>query len=129
MRVICLYCGKDAELIDSIEIYKVRSYGMAWLCRPCKAWVGTHKNSLEHAPLGRLANAELRYWKKRAHIAFDPLWKSDGLSRNGAYSLLAAEMGIAREQMHIGMFDVNECKAAGAACERMRGKLQAEDST
>ena len=31
------------------------------------AYVGVHKGT--DKPLGRLANAELRYWKKRAHAA------------------------------------------------------------
>ena len=77
MKVYCPYCGKEAELIDSSVIYG-RSYGMAYICFDCDAYVGTHKGT--EKPLGRLANAELRKWKMRAHDAFDPIWKSRKMS-------------------------------------------------
>jgi hypothetical protein len=83
----------------------------AWACRPCDAWVGTHKNSPEHKPLGRLANAELRKAKMAAHAVFDPLWKSGRMSRKEAYSMLSEKMSIPKDQAHIGMFDVDQCKA------------------
>lgn len=108
--VLCSYCGKPAELVDSAEVYGGRSCGMVWLCRPCKAWVGVHRNSKTFAPLGRLANAELRDWKKRAHNAFDALWRSGKVTREQAYSWLRAAMGLTVEQAHIGRFDVPECK-------------------
>ncbi|WP_278247013.1 zinc-finger-containing protein [Agathobaculum desmolans] len=70
--VICNYCGRKAELVDSKVIYGT-SYGMMYLCRRCNAYVGCHKGT--DRPLGRLADAELRYWKKAAHAVFDPLWR------------------------------------------------------
>ena len=83
--VTCPYCQKPAVLEDSAVVYRWRSYGMIWRCAPCDAYVGTHKNSRQHAPLGRLANKELREWKKAAHRAFDPVWKNCncGRARNG----------------------------------------------
>ncbi len=74
------------------------------------AYVGVHKGTDQ--PLGRLANAELRYWKKRAHAAFDPLWKYGRFRgrRNAAYAWLAEKMGLPREKTHIGMFGVAECR-------------------
>ena len=85
--------------------------------------MGTHKNSGKNAPLGRLANAELRKAKSLAHAAFDPIWKADekaGKSkhdaRNAAYDWLASEMGISRGACHIGFFNVEECKRAIALC-------------
>ena len=110
MDVICDYCKNPAELVDSKEIYG-RSYGMAWLCRSCDAWVGCHKNSKkQHAPLGRLANAELRKWKIRAHAAFDPLWKSGEMKRAQAYKIMAEILNIPTNKAHIGMLDVGQCK-------------------
>lgn len=83
---------------------------MVYLCRPCDAYVGVHKGS--DTPLGRLANAELRYWKKRAHAAFNPLWQYGRFKhrRNAAYAWLSEELQLSREQTHIGMFDVDLCK-------------------
>lgn len=68
-KVHCDYCGRRAEYVDSKVIYG-KSYGMIYLCRNCMAYVGVHKGS--DKPLGRLANAQLRHWKKEAHAAFDP---------------------------------------------------------
>ena len=108
-QVFCDYCGRQAEYVDSKVIYG-KSYGMIYLCRNCMAYVGVHKGT--NIPLGRLANAELRYWKKAAHAAFDPLWKYGRFRhhRNAAYGWLSQKMGLPIEKTHIGMFDVPQCK-------------------
>ena len=110
-KVYCDYCGRRAEYVDSKIIYG-KSYGMVCLCRPCDAYVGVHKGS--DVPLGRLANAELRYWKKAAHAAFDPLWQYGRFKRhrNAAYRWLSDQMQLPVEKTHIGMFDIDQCKAA-----------------
>jgi len=123
LTVGCPYCGNAAELVDSSEVYS-RSYGMMWLCRSCKAYVGTHRDSKKHKPLGTLANAELRGLRKRVHAELDPIWEllieqtncAKHLARNGAYSWLAGLMGIPVGSCHIAMFDVNECRAALTIC-------------
>ena len=109
-NVQCPYCGQPAKLVDSALVYGGRSYGMIWDCRPCDAYVGTHKNSKDNAPLGRLANKELREWKKRAHAVFDHLWKSGQMTRPQAYKHLQKIMGMSAGEAHIGMFDVTGCK-------------------
>ena len=118
---ICPYCNSPSVYVDSEEVYS-RSYGMIYLCRPCRAWVGVHKGTTK--PLGRLANAELREWKKRAHAAFDPLWKAkierQGCSKRKArgkgYTWLASQLGISTEECHIGMFDVEMCRKVIETC-------------
>lgn len=107
--VYCPYCGKKAEYVDTIEIYG-KSYGMAYLCRPCDAYVGVHDGT--DTPLGQLANRELRRWRNRAHAAFDPLWQQGPYRhrRNDAYAWLAGKMGLTKEETHIAMFDVEQCK-------------------
>ena len=90
VKVDCPYCKGQAKLIDSKEIYG-RSYGMVWFCKPCDAWVGTHKNSKKHRPLGRLANAELRHWKQIAHTKFDLLWRAPLESLSGTYSVIVTD--------------------------------------
>lgn len=113
--VICPYCGKQAIYVDSKVVYG-RSYGMLYLCRPCNAYVGCHKGTDQ--PLGRLADAELRKWKRAAHSAFDPLWKHGRFKgyRNVAYAWLAKRMGLPAQSAHIGMFDVDECKKVIKIC-------------
>lgn len=60
-KVYCDYCGRETEYVDSKVIYG-KSYGKIYLCRNCMAYVGVHKGT--DKPLGRLANAELRNWKR-----------------------------------------------------------------
>ena len=92
-KVYCDYCGRETEYVDSKVIYG-KSYGKIYLCRNCMAYVGVHKGT--DKPLGRLANAELRNWKKAAHAVFDPLWKYGRFRghRNAAYAWLAQKMGL-----------------------------------
>lgn len=113
IEVICPYCQAPAELVGGAEVYPHRPdlyWKKFWLCRPCKAHVGCHENSAKHAPLGRLANAELRTAKIAAHAAFDPWWQKRGMSRSHAYRKLGDEMGIPKREVHIGMFDLERCR-------------------
>ena len=123
--VICPYCDKKPVLTDSIEVYGV-SYGMIWLCKPCNAYVGVHKNSKNFIPLGRLANSELREYKKLAHASFDPLWKkkmqltscSKSKARKLAYKWLSSELNIDIKDCHIGEFDIDTCKQVINICSK-----------
>ncbi len=121
-EIYCDYCGRLAEFVDSKVVYG-RSYGKIYLCRNCMAYVGVHKGT--DVPLGRLANAELRYWKKAAHAAFDPLWKRGPFRyhRDVAYGWLARKMGLPFEQTHIGLFDVSQCKKAVRICRNERSRI------
>lgn len=124
VTVTCPYCKEEAELISSEDVYGI-DYGMMWICRPCDATVGTHSNSSDHKPLGRLANKELRAWKVHAHEVFDPLWwakmRQTGCSkyeaRSAAYHWLAEQLGLPIEKCHIGMFDVEMCRRVVEVCK------------
>ncbi|MFK8771693.1 zinc-finger-containing protein [Aeromonas caviae] len=112
----CPYCGKTSVLTSSREVYGGRNFGPIYLCKclPGYAYVGCHKDTIK--PLGRLADKELRYWKKEAHAAFDPLWKSKKMKRGHAYGWLAEQLGISKEECHIGMFDVATCERVKYLC-------------
>lgn len=118
---LCPYCNCESELIDSKEIYG-RSYGMAYRCPSCSAYVGCHNGTTN--ALGRLANKELRDCKQKAHAVFDPLWKAkikkDGCSKHEArkagYAWLAKELNIDIEDCHIGMFNVQQCQKVYELC-------------
>jgi hypothetical protein len=70
----CTYCGANAVLTPSEEVYG-RSYGCeVWYCKPCGAWVGAHPDG---KPKGTLANAELRRLRTEFHHRFDRLWKAE----------------------------------------------------
>lgn len=106
--MICPYCQKPAVWTENKAVYG-KNYGrsfMMWWCQPCDARVGCHNNTRK--PLGSLANAETREWRKKAHALFDPLWKGGQMSRDKAYRLLS---GAFHRKMHIGESDSETCKA------------------
>jgi hypothetical protein len=111
----CPYCGKQAVLTDSVEIYG-RSYGMVWLCRclPELSYVGCHKGT--EKPLGTLANAETRTWRKKAHKKFDPLWKSGTMTRKAAYAWLQEALHMTADEGHIAKFNIHACAQLIGAC-------------
>jgi hypothetical protein len=124
---ICPYCGKPTQLVDSSVVYR-KSYGKIYMCTPCNSWVGTHKDT--DVALGRLANRELRHWKKLAHSYFDPISKTNLINRiwnefipetsnrNKAYLWLSKEMGMDRAKCHIGMFGLEQCKQVVEICKK-----------
>lgn len=114
----CPYCDREATLVNGAAIYPHRpdlTHKSFWQCVACDEWVGCHPGTTK--PLGRLANAELRREKQRAHAAFDPLWRSKTMSRKEAYRWLAQAIGVSEANCHIGMMDVLACKAVVAAVE------------
>lgn len=125
---LCPYCSGGTVYLDSKEVYK-RSYGMIYLCRPCKAWVGVHKGT-DNA-IGRIANAELREEKKLAHYYFDKLWNAKiaagtkkGKARGKAYIWLSKQVGTPPEETHIGYFDMELCQKVVEVCKPFVEKLK-----
>lgn len=122
MEVECPYCGRGASLVDSKAIYR-ESHGMVWLCNPCQAWVGVHKNDGKNRPLGTLANEETRHARRMAHERFDPIWqartaknKSKNKTRGEAYAWLAEHLGIPADDCHIALFDLKTCVRVVEIC-------------
>lgn len=111
MNPHCPYCEAVSELVGGDVIYPHRpDLANKWFyrCLPCDAYVGCHPGTQK--PLGRLANAELRRAKSRAHAAFDPLWKNGPMKRSHAYQFLSKRLGIPVQDCHIGMFDLETCQ-------------------
>jgi hypothetical protein len=131
MSVNCDYCGQPAERVTGAVMYPHRpdlASRVFFRCTPCDAYVGTHEGTDPPQPLGRLANAELRGAKIRAHAAFDPLWRQaiaqTGLARavvrREAYKWLAARLGLPARETHIGMLDVPACHRVVEVCHGVR---------
>lgn len=115
--VTCPYCSRPALLVGGKAIYPHRPdlyEKQFYQCAPCGAYVGCHPGTTK--PLGRLANAELRQAKMEAHAAFDPVWKEGGKRRSDAYAGLAKQLGISKDDCHIGMFDVELCRRVVEIC-------------
>jgi hypothetical protein len=137
--VPCPYCGNHAALVGGARIYPSRpdlARLRFWLCAPCDAYVGCHKagewipgvgHSDGTLPLGRLADVRLRASKRRAHAAFDALWKSGRMKRRDAYRWLATRMGKQPEDCHIGMFGVDECSEVVDLCNSIAARAATEE--
>ena len=143
LRITCDYCGDPAVLKSATELYGLATVNrlglhgrMFWVCDPCGAWVGCHRNSSRHIPLGRLANADLRLAKMEAHRYFDPLWKAVAKrdrvrnceARDRAYAWLSVELGLPERETHIGLFDQPTCWEVVRICKRYYGGAETEDS-
>ncbi len=124
----CPFCeakgldGKTGLFPDS-HVYHGRSYGgKVWLCLTagCDARVGAHKDTWE--PLGIPANAETWWARRRAHAAFDPLWKGETarMARSEAYQYLQLLMGLPPDEAHIARFTIEQC-------EQLIEKLKGDD--
>ena len=102
---ICPYCGHEVVRTSNKEIYGGREYGngKCYLCRNCRASVGTHPGGKK--PLGILATSEMKELKKCCHGLFDPVWKKRKLGRGKLYQRLANKLDIDSKDCHFGHFE------------------------
>lgn len=126
----CTACARDCELTTAAELYPRRpdlARVPVWICRGCGARVGCHPGT-ERA-LGTPANAELRRARRMLHNSLlDPLWKHADRARFGkaairrarVYRWLGEQLGIPREDVHVGCFDIETCRRAWRALRGVR---------
>jgi hypothetical protein len=125
-NVLCQYCQEKAIVIQGKVIYgethKLSDLEF-YYCEPCAAWVGMHKHNKK--PFGTLANNELRRKRAIAHKAFDVFWRgkeNQAEVRKAEYAWLADVMGVAVEDCHIGMFNIEQCNKVITTCLKRLGK-------
>jgi hypothetical protein len=123
-KVFC-ECGRRAERVTGTQLYYGAKGPVArkrfYCCFSCSAWVGTHART--GAPLGPLATEPLRRARRRAHLAFDPIWKSGARTRTAAYSWLQCTLGE-YARVHIGGSDIEMCERITAASLAYRAELR-----
>ena len=111
---ICKYCGGVIRLVPAATIYgeATERLGMEheyiYQCQNCNARVGCHKGTTR--PLGDVANEVLRLKRMETHKVFDTFWKSQHMTRSRAYKWLSEQMGIPKEEAHIGGFEMDACE-------------------
>jgi hypothetical protein len=132
--LICAECGEtEMTCVTGDVIYPHRPDLHAkwyWRCA-CGAYVGCHRDTKE--PMGTPAGPATRRARSEAHAAFDALWKRkvarDGVSvkeaRNAGYAWLAQQMGLDREDTHIGRFTADQCAQVVALCRPYLPKSRA----
>lgn len=88
----CPICDGDPTRIDTKFKYD------KYVCCGLWAW-GDHP----------LVDEATHIARKRAHQAFDPLWKDGHMSRTEAYYVLREMMGLSEKECHMKVMD---CKTA-----------------
>lgn len=56
------------------------------------------------------ADFETRQARRKAHAAFDPLWRKKKIKRQRAYKKLAHYLNLPIEKTHIGAFSKQQCE-------------------
>ena len=119
----CPYCGSPVVFRSADGIYKENSSGaMLYVCSrypECDSYVRAHPGS--DAPMGSLANHELRTLRRTAHYYFDQLYKSGRMSREDAYRWLADKMRTPLSEAHIGHCGEYYCKQVIEESRRVLG--------
>ena len=104
-EVVCV-CGRAMELRPS-------KHGRFWCCVGYPVCTGRHgAHQKTGLPLGTPTDEAGMAARRRAHAAFDPLWKTKEMTRGEAYEWLTREVGKA----HIGDMNVDECARVVRAC-------------
>lgn len=118
---ICVECGGRGKLVSgkvAMPDKPQRAAQLFYLCR-CGGLVGCHAGTA--LALGRPASARTRYWRFRAHEAFDAMWLRPGASRRThsrakAYRWLARQLDMPEDDCHIGRFDQAMCERVISCC-------------
>lgn len=115
--VVCSRCKTIAELVDDIEVYG-ESYGNKIYRCPIHTdmTVGCHDDG---RPYGSLADRETGSYRHKVHKMFDPIWRSEIMTRNQSYRWLSEQMKIPPEKCHIGMFNKTQCMRAMYFIEKL----------
>ena len=108
-----MYCPKhNKELIG-----KTTKFGMRYDCpvEDCTVmcWGGDTSTP---------ADQETRNARKKAHTAFDFLWKGQKSKRGYYYGQLKEYLGIEPKDNHIGMFDIEMCNKVIQFVKEQKGQ-------
>lgn len=141
----CAHCNRECSDRFGVEVYPNRpdlAEDLFWVCPVCDARVGSHPDG---RPLGTAANAELRNARQHVHQKLDPIWKDAFLlpnyesarrnpdekerrkalaiikrtARVRTYAYLAEQMGMTKEECHVAMMDIHQCRIAYRAVMRI----------
>jgi ssDNA-binding Zn-finger/Zn-ribbon topoisomerase 1 len=98
-------CPTHDVLLDRVN----GRYGVFYSC-PNYPECDTCGQKSEHDGRWRTSTQTMRTARNRAHEAFDRLWKSRVMSRNGAYRWLAEAMGLHKQDCHIQHMTEKGCE-------------------
>lgn len=122
IQIKCPYCGAKAVLRPASVVYgtNLNEKGRhIYLCSnwpACDAYVSAHKTSL--LPMGTLANGELRHKRILAHRALSAFQQRRHMEKWAVYLWLEMQLGLGREEAHIGQFSEGQCEQVMKLCRQ-----------
>ncbi|WP_242996567.1 zinc-finger-containing protein [Lacrimispora amygdalina] len=122
IQIECPYCKAKAILRPASVVYgsTLKEKGRhLYLCTnwpACDAYVSAHKSSL--LPMGTLANGDLRHKRIMAHRALSAFQRHGHMETWAVYLWLQMQLGLSREEAHIGRFSAEQCEQVIAACRQ-----------
>lgn len=96
--------------------------GLKSRCEPCGLY-STGNRPLRSAE-GHQAHFFYRLALSNAHGSFDRLWKTNLVSRELAYELLAEELGIEPDQAHMSKMDTEMARRVPPAVKAIKKRLK-----
>lgn len=114
-NIPCQYCGGNPLRMTGAEMFPDRpeiAVKRFLACRDCDAWVGCRAGTW--TPVGELADVTLRMARRRAHDAFEAVWRAaagqtaatDDHARRCAYAWIAAHV---KGGAHVAGLGLKEC--------------------
>jgi len=122
IQIQCPYCGATAVLRPASFIYgsDLQEKGRhIYLCSnwpACDAYVSAHKTTL--LPMGTLANGDLRHKRILAHRALSAFQKRRHMETWAVYLWLQMQLGMNRDETHIGQFSAAQCEQVIQICRQ-----------
>lgn len=122
VQIECPYCKARAVLRPASMVYgsSLKEKGRyLYLCSnwpACDAYVSAHKTSL--LSMGTLANGDLRHKRILAHRALSDFQRNNRMETWAVYLWLQMQLGLSREETHIGRFSAAQCDQVIAVCRQ-----------
>ena len=111
MTVNSKHCGN----CNRLAISKMTEYGIKHECEPCNWWSWGNKP---------LVDSETHEARRKAHLAFDNIWKKGKVPRSSAYRLLARELDLPLRQAHMAVMDKSVARLVPAAANSIMKRLR-----
>ncbi|GAB1376843.1 hypothetical protein MASR1M48_16950 [Lactococcus petauri] len=106
------YNFHELECPDCGSMMRLRhgQYGVFYSCVEYPNCRGIHSAHKTGDPMGKPADKETRIARMEAHRKFDSIWKYSKMSRTEAYEWMQEQMGMTKDEAHIGNFDKDQCE-------------------
>lgn len=107
----CDSCGSANIERTTNDVIYGQAYGKwphIYFCNECRAAVGCHVGTF--IPLGKMADRQTRYLRKKAHCEFDRIWQDGLMSREDAYNWLAEQLQIEQNECHLSWISKDQLK-------------------